>query len=86
MFKLVPDFSRNGLYTAVYNPDQTLLAVGSYEGILTIWNVNSREVRLRLTVGSDDNPITNLLFSTDGTKLFACLKDKTCSILGIPEK
>lgn len=86
LFKLVPDFSRNGLYTAVYNPDQTLLAVGSYEGILTIWNVNSREVRLRLTVGSDDNPITNLLFSSDGTKLFACLKDKTCSVLGIQEK
>jgi WD40 repeat protein len=86
MFKLVPDFSRNGLYSAVYNPDQTLLAVGSYEGILTIWNVNSRELLLRLTVGSNDNPITNLLFSSDGTRLFACLKDKTCSVLGLPEK
>lgn len=84
LFKLVPDFSRNGLYTAIYNPDQTLLAVGSYEGILTIWNVNSRELRLRLTVGSDDNPITNLLFSIDGTKLFACLKNKTCTVLGLP--
>jgi len=86
LFKFVPDFSRNGLYSAVYNPDQTLVAVGSYEGILTIWNVNSRELLLRLSVGSDDNPITNLFFSKDGTKLFACLKDKTCSILGVPAK
>ncbi|HEX7557155.1 MAG TPA: hypothetical protein VF338_11060, partial [Leptolinea sp.] len=83
LYKLIPDFSRNGLYTAIYNPDQTLLAVGSYEGILTIWNVNSRELLLRSTIGSDDNPITTLLFSKDGTQLFACLKDKTCLILGL---
>lgn len=82
MFTLTPDYSRSGLYTAAYSPDGTLVAAGSYEGILDVWNINSRDFRKRLEVGADDNPITTLIFSKDGAHLFVCLKDKTCDVLG----
>lgn len=83
---LEPDHNIRGLNSVAYNADQSLLAAGGNEGILTIWNPNSREFLIRIHIGTKSNPITTLLFSKDSTQIFVCLKDKTCTILGLDNK
>ncbi len=80
--KIEPDHRVKGLYSVAYNPYQTILAVGTYEGYVTLWNVNSAEYLSRYLVGSKSNPVVDVLFTADGKQVIACLKDKTCSILG----
>jgi WD40 repeat protein len=81
--RIEPDHRRKGLFTLAYNPDQTVLAVGSYEGILSLFNASNGQFLVRVHVGTEENPITGLYFSPDGRHLFAFLKDRTWSVLGM---
>lgn len=85
LYTLEPFHNKTGLYSVTFSPDQNMMAVGSSEGIVTVWNSRSKDSLVRLTnVGSNDNPIYTLMFSKDGSKMFACMKDNTCAVLGLP--
>lgn len=72
-----------GVYTLAFNPEQTVLAVGSYEGILDLWNPNNEQFLAQYQISNKNNPVVNVLFSDDGKNIYACLKDKTCVTLGL---
>ena len=85
LYKFEPDDSTVRVFTAAYNPDQPLVAAGADNGDLYVWNVNTRDFLKHLTVGSKNNPITSLQFSKDGSQIFACQKDQTCAVVGLPK-
>ena len=62
MHQLEADHNVKGVYTLAYNPDQTVLAVGSYEGVVSFWNPNSEELLTQIRLGSKSNPVVNCPF------------------------
>lgn len=75
--RLEPDHAKKGLHALAIHPGQVILAVGSYEGVLTLFNLRTGEFLARYRTGSTGNPITDLAFSMGGDKLFVLLADET---------
>ena len=74
------------IYSLAFSPDQNYLAIGSEDGVITVWNLCSRRRRCRMVAAQEQggfqeeikNPPTNdgtsitcLAFSHDGNNLFS---------------
>src|SRR5207302_752673 len=52
------------------NGDCSLVAVGHYDGTVSVWDVAARKLRYRIAGG--DNSIGSVVFSPDGALLVSC--------------
>lgn len=82
--RLEPDHAKKGLHTVAIHPGQVILAVGSYEGVLTFFNLRTGQFLARYRPGTTDNPITDLVFTTGGDQLLVYLADNTWVVYAAP--
>ena len=70
------------IYGVAFNPDGTLLAAGSDDGQLQIWNVSTRKMLHAIQIGSED--VSTPAFSPDGRLVAAgTYADGTLSLLDV---
>jgi WD40 repeat protein len=82
--RLEPDHAKKGLHALSIHPGQVILAVGSYEGVLTFFNLRTGQFLARYRPGTVDNPITDLVFTTGGESLLVHLADDTWVVYAAP--
>ncbi len=75
------DYSSNTIPTVAFSPDGTLLAAGSREGAIKVWNVTS-EAEVATLEGHTDQG-TSLDFSPDGSMLASGSIDSTVKIWNV---
>lgn len=56
-------------WSVAYSPDGTLLAYGSWDGVVSLWDVSTRTEIASFEHGGHDDRIYSLAFSPDGTML-----------------
>jgi WD40 repeat protein len=74
------DMECSQLTRATLSPDATIVAAGSSDGNLTLWDTSSRELLSRRATGSD-HEISVLEFSPDGTILASASLDDDAILL-----
>lgn len=78
------DGSKNSIYSLAINQCGTLVASGSTEKVIRLWDPRSRQKLLKLR-GHTDN-VRSLLFSRDGSSLLSASSDGTIRLWSIPQQ
>lgn len=78
------DGSKNSIYSLAINQCGTLVASGSTEKVIRLWDPRSRQKLLKLR-GHTDN-VRSLLFSKDGSSLLSASSDGTIRLWSIPQQ
>lgn len=78
------DGSKNSIYSLAINQSGTLVASGSTEKVIRIWDPRTRQKLLKLR-GHTDN-VRSLVFSRDGTMLLSASSDSTIRLWSIPQQ
>lgn len=78
------DGAKNSIYSLAINQTGTLVASGSTEKVIRLWDPRSRQKLLKLR-GHTDN-VRSLLFSKDGTSLLSASSDGTIRLWSIPQQ
>lgn len=78
------DGSKSSIYSIAINPTGTLVASGSTEKVIRLWDPRSRQKLLKLR-GHTDN-VRCLLFSGDGSQLLSASSDGTIRLWSIPQQ
>ena len=66
-----------------FSPDGQILATGSFDGTLRLWEVANGKLLVETRVQLA--PVQRLLFTRDGTRLISGSSDGTISLWGIPQ-
>ena len=66
---------RNGAFGVAFSPDGKILATGTWEGTIKLWDVATRAEIVTFRHGGDDGRIMSLSFSPDGKILASALTD-----------
>uniref|UniRef100_A0A6G1SII5 WD repeat-containing protein 48 homolog n=1 Tax=Aceria tosichella TaxID=561515 RepID=A0A6G1SII5_9ACAR len=78
------DGSKNSIYSLAINQTGTLVASGSTEKVIRLWDPRSRQKLLKLR-GHTDN-VRSLVFSKDGSMLLSASSDGTIRLWSIPQQ
>jgi len=70
-----------GVTSLGFSPDGSMLAVGSAEGVFSIWNTESHEL---ITTREVDGGIYDVSFSPDGTLIAVSTDKHTLILYGVP--
>lgn len=63
----------NAVYTVAYSPCGTIIASGSYDEAVRLWDVRSGRCMKTLPAHSD--PVSGVFFNRDGTMIVSCSHD-----------
>ncbi|MGB2894695.1 MAG: hypothetical protein WBB65_00850, partial [Anaerolineales bacterium] len=66
-----------------YSPDSWILATGSLDGTLRLWEVP--EGRLLMEIRGHNAQVQHLVFTPDGTRLVTGSQDGTIVLWGVPD-
>ncbi len=69
---------RDSIFSAVFSPDEMLVATGGYDREILLWNVQTGEPVRELT--GHNGAITDLAFSPDGKVLVSASSDETAKV------
>lgn len=78
------DGSKSSIYSVAINQTGTLVASGSTEKVIRLWDPRSRQKLLKLR-GHTDN-VRSLIFSEDGSQLLSASSDGTIRLWSIPQQ
>lgn len=78
------DGAKNSIYSLAINQSATLVASGSTEKVIRLWDPRSRQKLLKLR-GHTDN-VRSLIFSKDGNSLLSASSDGTIRLWSIPQQ
>lgn len=76
-----PGFSVRGVYSAALSPDQSLVATGHENGLITVWDAASAEKIRELSGHSRE--VTHLDFAPDGTHLLSGSWDNSARLWNV---
>ena len=71
------------VYSVAFSPDGTMLATGSFDGTIKIWDVQSGKVLQ--TCKGHTNQVYSVAWNHDGSRLASASQDKTIRIWPVPK-